>query len=124
MIGGQRPKPAALRVIQGNPGRRPINPEPQSPPLGPPPRHLDADHRRVWRELAGKAPIGVLKRADEPLLEMAVALFLRFRASPLSASPSMMAQLRQCLAELGCGPSARARLSVAPPPTADPFDGI
>lgn len=50
---GPAPKPTAIRVAQGNPGKRPLNfDEPRPLPVAPPcPRHLDADGRREWKRL-------------------------------------------------------------------------
>lgn len=124
MIAGQRPKPALLKVITGNPGRHPIQNEPVSPPIGGVPRHLSPEMRKAWREIAGRVPKNILKRADEALLELAAAMMVRFRADPLGQSPAFLAQYRAALGELGLTPSARARLPGEPPPTKDPFDGI
>jgi P27 family predicted phage terminase small subunit len=52
---GRKPKPAHLRLIQGNPGHRPIPPEiqPERPPEVPePPDDLGADGKAEWRRVA------------------------------------------------------------------------
>jgi P27 family predicted phage terminase small subunit len=50
---GPRPTPAPLRLLTGNPARRPVPPEP-SPEKGPtdPPEHLAGEARVVWHRLA------------------------------------------------------------------------
>jgi hypothetical protein len=124
MIAGQRPKPAQLRVLQGNPGKRPINArEPQSTPLAGPPRGWSAQHKAMWREVVAAAPPHVLKQADRFLVELTVRLLAQARASA-DVSPGIATQLRQCLAEMGMSPSARSRLSVSEPAAANPFEGL
>ncbi len=52
-VRGRKPKPAALRLLEGNPGRRPIRDEVQ-PRYGAParPRFLNIEARREWDRLA------------------------------------------------------------------------
>jgi len=51
---GRKPTPTALKVIQGNPGRRPIDAnEPQPGPLGAPPADLSGVALDKWREMSG-----------------------------------------------------------------------
>ncbi len=49
--GGRKPQPTALKVLKGNPGRRPLNEaEPKPEVLLPsPPAHLPPAARREWR---------------------------------------------------------------------------
>lgn len=56
---GRRPKPTALKVLQGNPGKRRLNEREPKPPAGKvcPPGRLSAAARGVWEELA---PIGLV----------------------------------------------------------------
>lgn len=50
---GPAPKPTALRVLEGNPSRRPLNAREPKPRAGEPemPRHLDREARREWKRL-------------------------------------------------------------------------
>ena len=53
-MSGPPPKPTALKVLAGNPGRRPLNRrEPRIVSKSPPrcPSHLNADARREWRRI-------------------------------------------------------------------------
>jgi P27 family predicted phage terminase small subunit len=47
---GRRPKPTRLRKLEGNPGKRPINPDEPEPPAGivACPEYLDASGKREW----------------------------------------------------------------------------
>ena len=121
MISGQRPKPAQLKMVTGNPGKRPIRHEPQSPPLGRLPKHFDAEHRAVWREIVRATPAGVIREGDRFKLEVLCRCLLEFRKAK-QVRPAQVAQLRALLADLGMDPTARARLSVAPPSGPNPFD--
>ena len=64
---GGKPKPTHLKLLQGNPGGRPLNAkEPKSPPMGPKaPRWLSKAARKEWKRLM---PIlldsGLLTRLD------------------------------------------------------------
>lgn len=69
---GRRPKPTNLKVIQGNPGRRPLNPREPKPPAGAgePPGHLSAAARQFWPGMAQRLEgMGVLTDADTYALE-------------------------------------------------------
>jgi hypothetical protein len=124
MIAGQRPKPANLRVIQGNPGKRPINAnEPLSASLAGPPASWPGEHKAIWAELLEAAPAHVLKQADRFLLELTVRLLAQIRADA-EVSAGIATQLRQCLAEMGLSPSARSRLSASPPAVTNPFEDL
>jgi len=51
---GTKPKPTALKVLEGNPGKRPLNenepkPEPKAPVC---PKWLDNYAHKVWERLA------------------------------------------------------------------------
>jgi P27 family predicted phage terminase small subunit len=51
---GRKPKPAELRVLQGNPGHRPIPDVPKSAPIDgkfPPPDWMDAEAKKEWRKI-------------------------------------------------------------------------
>jgi hypothetical protein len=124
MIAGQRPKPAKLRLVQGNPGKRPINTaEPQSKPLAGPPAAWTGEQQALWRELVEAAPASVLMESDRFLIELAARLLAQMR-SAAEASPGIATQLRQCLAEMGMSPSSRSRLSVTSPTVTNPFEGL
>jgi hypothetical protein len=121
MTTGRRPKPAHLKLVQGNPGKRKINTgEPHADALKGPPEYFSSHQIALWNELVEAAPHHVLKQSDRFLLELAVRLLEQVRAGQ-NVSRALMSELRQCLAAMGMEPSARGRLSVAPPAPANPF---
>ena len=54
MIRGRKPKPTHLKLIEGNPGKRPIRIGPGRPvtTMPEPPDHLTADARTEWDRIA------------------------------------------------------------------------
>ena len=55
---GRKPKPTALKELEGNPGKRPLNdrepkPEKKAPPC---PKWLNDDAKKEWRH-TGRLPI-------------------------------------------------------------------
>ena len=65
---GRKPKPRALRVLEGNPGRRPLPPpEPSPKPLGRAPKELSDEQRATWQWVSRECPW--LRRADRLLVE-------------------------------------------------------
>ena len=52
MTRGRKPKPTALKLIEGNPGKRAMNDaEPNAGPIGEPPEDLDGIALAKWREM-------------------------------------------------------------------------
>src|SRR5580704_4521684 len=70
MSAGRRPKPTALKVIEGNPGGRPLNPD-EPKPSGIPscPRHLNKEARAEWHRISKElVTIGLLTSIDRAAL--------------------------------------------------------
>jgi P27 family predicted phage terminase small subunit len=72
---GRPPKPTALKVAEGNPGKRKLNynepkPDPLRTPLKPPPNSLP-DVRKFWRKYGPMLDkLGVLTEADIAALDL------------------------------------------------------
>lgn len=73
-MAGRRPKPTAIKKLQGNPGKRPLNqrePKPAAAVISVPRGRLPDDGKRLWRSLAPLlVNLKVLTEADLPALEM------------------------------------------------------
>ena len=136
---GPPPKPRALREIEGNPGKRPLNPREPQPAVKRPrcPAYLDADARREWRRLV---PIlermRVLTEADDialanlcqqyALLQEAqiklkkTGLLIKTRSGYIQQSPlvaiisTTVDQVNKLCREFGLTPSSRTRIQVEP----------
>lgn len=82
---GPPKKPTALRVIEGNRGKRPINKNEPQPEVGMPPMPVelagDADAVAMWREVSPELyAVGVLTTVDGPALSafcLAWAVFIK-----------------------------------------------
>jgi P27 family predicted phage terminase small subunit len=68
---GRKPKPSHLKLVTGNPGRRPLNEQEPRPPkkLPDPPAHLSAAALEEWQRVAPMLnTLGVLTLADRGVL--------------------------------------------------------
>lgn len=63
---GRRPKPTALKLVDGNPGKRPLNHREPKPKIGTtPPNWISKEAKTEWRRLYKHlAEIGLLTKAD------------------------------------------------------------
>ena len=75
-MAGRKPKPTALKLIDGNPGKRPLNeyePMPAKVYNPEPPEGFDKVHVAKWNEIAAKlAAVRILTELDLDALEMYV----------------------------------------------------
>ena len=97
---GPKPRPTALRVIDGNPSRRPINAS-EPAPAGKVrlPAHLTDEARTLWRRIVWSMPSGFYTPADEALLVVDIARDERFaqlaREDRYDSSSFMIAPLQR-----------------------------
>ena len=82
-------------------------PAPKEPIKGAP-KHLDAEHKKVWKEFVSQAPEGVLGSCDATFLEIAVRLTVRMQKG-LMEKTSEYVSLGNVLSKLGLNPSDRKR---------------
>ncbi len=148
---GPKPAPAHLKLLRGNPGKRPINRREPKPPSRIPtcPDHLTAAARKEWKRITVQLDAaGLLTELDRTGLaaycvayarwcdaEKKLATFGVVIKSPnnwpiqspyLAIANKAMAQLQGSLAEFGLSPSARTRLEVEKPDhgAGDPADDL
>jgi len=73
-IRGRKPKPTAIKLLEGNPGKRRLNesePQPAVADVRVPKGKLPPEARALWKVLAPQlADLGVLKVTDLPALEV------------------------------------------------------
>jgi P27 family predicted phage terminase small subunit len=132
-VKGRKPKPPALRLVTGNPGKRPIKATPRPTGQAVQPAGLSPSAAAEWRRLAARlAVLGLLTPADraffaayceavatwcqanEKLREHG-ALVLDANGRPiknpwLRVRADAAAELRQFGAEFGLSPVSRARV--------------
>jgi len=134
---GRKPKPTALKLLEGNPGRRPIKGAEPRPPGALPtcPAHLGASAKAEWKRLARDLNgIGLLTTADRAALAVycqswgrwveaerklqETPLMLKTPAGYVQISPWLTIAnkerelMARYMAELGLTPSSRTRLAV------------
>ena len=122
---GRKPKPTAVKVAQGNPGRRqlPKNEPKPSGKLGDPPCHLSAVEQKIWRDAAASAHW--LTDADWVPMEVFCQLMAESRAGFADMSTPRITCLLKTAAMLGLSPADRARIGSAPKPSAaDPSEAF
>jgi P27 family predicted phage terminase small subunit len=147
-----RPRiPTHLKILRGNRGHRPIDPdiEPQPEKKAPScPKHVQGDKRKVWRWVSKELKaMGILTRVDGLMLEGLCSQIVTFRKaqseldkpdsallykSPKSgwASPNPFIQIRDTAwrniqsicTEYGMSAASRTRIRVEKPEEANPFD--
>jgi len=141
--GGRKPKPTALKLLHGNPGKRPLNqnePKPR-PRLPRAPAHLSDAARREWQR-AGRflLQLGLMTDLDVAALAAYCVAYGRWGEAEealrthgvLIKSPSghpmqspylavanrAMEQMRSLLSEFGMSPASRSRVDAVPLPDA------
>ena len=143
---GRKPKPSALKLLQGNPGKRGVNKkEPRPSGIPECPSHLDKVAHAEWNRLVPELTrLGLLTSVDRAALaaycsaysrwvqaEKMVAKFGTVIESPKSGYPvqnphvsvanTALDHMRKFLIEFGMTPASRARLQVEPPTDGDRF---
>lgn len=136
-VAGRRPKPVELRVLEGNPGHRPLpentpKPRPTKPKK---PAWLDALARREWnRACKLLGPLGLLTEIDGAALGVYCQAYSRlkaaedviaehgltfedFRSDPKPRPEVLIAEkamrtIRMMAAEFGMTPSSRSRIEL------------
>ncbi len=121
-------KPTALRVLAGNPGKRPLNqnePQPDAASVDPP-EWLKSEGQVVWGEYAPKLlSMGLLTELDVELFAQACALAAAARTLMVGSTDHLkvVAAMGQILGRFGFTPSDRTKISVTPK-TDDDFENF
>jgi phage terminase small subunit len=138
---GRKPKPTALKVLQGNPGHRKIDASCEPTPvigLAAPPGHLDDEAKRYWMAQGAQlVKIGTLAESDAGMFEflcqaysrnvrlseeIAALLKLRRRTSAQDRKLSRLEadrvknsrEFQRYAVEFGIGAASRTRIRVQP----------
>lgn len=146
---GRKPKPTAMKILQGNPGKRALNGREPPTSAGVPrcPEHLTPEARAEWRRIAPVlSHMRVLRTGDRAALaaycqhwarwveaerkiaEMGGALVIKTPSGCLIQNPyvgianTAMDAMRKFLSEFGLTPSSRSRIVVDAPPDLDNDD--
>ena len=116
MARGRPPNSPNLKLVQGNPGRRPIpEPGPEVAEGLRKPLFLRGRAAELFEEVEPLCPW--LRAPDSHALAIWAKLVVEAERSVAKMPASRLAQLRGLAAELGLTPGSRARLGpVSPPP--------
>lgn len=77
---GRKPTPTHLKVLAGNPGKRPLNENEPDAAVGlpPAPEHMTEDEQAAWRKLGEQLKsAGVLTNLDAVAFEILVRAYVR-----------------------------------------------
>lgn len=139
---GRPIKPAAIKRLEGNPGKRPIQREPKASGLPVPPSIFNDEQRRLWLLVLSFMPQGLIAACDGPMLEIFVfawwthrearrqindlGLMVRSGDGPirnplLGIARGAAADMHRVGADLGLSPLARTRLIEGDPDSFDPI---
>ena len=116
---GRKPKPTALKLLDGTRADRINHNEPAMPPASiEPPAWLDDRAREHWGELAPVLQSArLLTIGDRQALALLCEAFSRFRSEP--ANEKARDLYRRMLVEFGLTPSSRSRLKTTVEPARD-----
>lgn len=144
---GRKPKPTSLKLLEGNPGKRPIHGREPQPPGSQPscPAHLSPTAKAEWKRLAQTLNrIGLLTQVDRAALAAYCQCYGRWveaerklaetpallktpagyvQPSPwLGIANKQLELMAKFMAELGLTPSARSRVTVQNPSLRRPWE--
>jgi P27 family predicted phage terminase small subunit len=132
---GRKPKPTALKLLDGNPGKRKLNQsEPSAPGAPECPEFLDAEAKAEWfRTVPVLTAMGVLTKADRSALAAYCMAYSRWvhaedqvkkygtivkspekgfpmKSPYLTVADQALEIMRKLMVEFGMTPSSRSRL--------------
>ncbi len=144
MSAGRKTTPTALKLVTGNPGRRPLPKNEPVPiaPLGTPPSWLSPDQKKIWNQYRKVVPEGLLKKIDTSIyLSWVVAFDLYRQANEKLIAEGLMVfspvkrvlmqnpylgilnrqsvVMKAACAEMGFTPASRPRIVMDAPAKAD-----
>lgn len=135
---GRKPKPTLLKILDGNPGKRPLNESEPIAPDGTPdcPDWLDEEAKAEWARIVPELmAMGLLSRIDRPALAAYCTAWSRWvhaeaqvrKFGPIVKSPvrefpmkspyltiadQALEIMRKMMVEFGLTPSSRSRIRV------------
>lgn len=125
-MAGRPPKPTALKLLQGNPGKRRISKREPRPKLGAEaPTWLSPQAKVFWNHLAPQlVALRVLTEIDAQALAVLCTLLGEFQLQVRrrQVTARMAAEIRAYLGRFGMTPSDRVKVQMVPEGEQDPFD--
>lgn len=139
-MAGPRPAPTKLRMLKGNPGKRPYNEKEPKPKieLPDPPEHLNEDAQTEWNRIGPElVKLGIMSSLDTVALAAYCEIYARWVEAGtklketglivkakngyplqnpyLSIQNTCLLQMRTFLCEFGMTPSSRTKIKANPP---------
>ena len=150
---GRRPKPTKVKILEGNPGKRPLNTNEPVPPEGRPscPQWLNKEAKKEWRRVARDLhEMGLLSKVDRTALAGYCEAYSRYlwavekckdgytyefynhqfqtkreKMPEEQILRDALNQVKQFCSEFGLTPSSRGRMQVpGQKETEDPMESI
>jgi phage terminase small subunit len=125
---GRPTKPTALKILQGNPGGRPL---PENEPIPPDgevekPEGMSAPAGAMWDRYAPMIEeMGLLTVADVPAFAFLCALMAEADFDPRGMAAARITRMEALWSKFGMDPSSRARLgSVGKKAKKNPFEEL
>lgn len=134
---GRKAKPTAIKVLEGNPGKRALNHTEPMPTTDKPscPKHIQGEARREWNRISKDLhSAGLLSKIDKAALAIYCQAWGRWieaeenirKVGPIVKSPSgypiqnpflsvanrAMSQMQKIMVEFGMTPSSRSRINL------------
>jgi P27 family predicted phage terminase small subunit len=144
---GRKPKPTALKLIEGNPGKRPLNAGEPRPGLKMPtcPAHLCPSAKAEWKRLAGQMhTLGIVTEFDRSALAAycqaygrwveaerklnETPLLIKLPSGYIQPSPwlaianKQLELMHKYLTDLGLSPASRSRITTMPSLAPKPWE--
>lgn len=128
-MAGRRPKPRNLKLLQGNPGKRPIKDEVKITSVLPgPPEWLQGESLAEWNRLQGPlSSAGILDGSSWSLFVLYCRMFgdlVGMIRAGVTPQASLMSQFRLLAGSFGLDPSTRSRLVGKKAEGVNPFDEL
>ena len=146
---GRKPKPTALKLLTGNPGKRAINEDEPKPKAKMPacPEQLQGEARKEWHRMGKKLhALGLVTEIDKAALTVYCQAWGRWAEAEVNLqkygpvifskagipiqSPYMsianraLELMMKALVEFGMSPSSRSRVKVDKPEEVDEFEQL
>ncbi|WP_213950384.1 phage terminase small subunit P27 family [Tepidanaerobacter syntrophicus] len=134
---GRKPKPTALKVLEGNPGKRPLNDKEPQPEKKAPrcPSWLEPEAKKEWKRMAKTLEaMGVLTQVDRTAFEGYCQAYARWKEAEeflskhgtifktpsgyiqqvpqVSIAQTYLKVMKDFCSEFGLTPAARTRIKV------------
>lgn len=113
---GRNPKPTNLKLVLGNPGRRPLKEdEPKPDGMAIKPKFLSTRASEIWDQYCPELTrIGILTSVDSHMFAAWCSLAEELEIDPKMMTAARIAQMRSLASAFGMDASARVRLGRTP----------